>query len=80
MSPAVNALENYIYERKIWHDGNPLLTWNVANSVIVIDPAGSKKLDKKKSHGRIDGCVALAMAVRCHEQEAVSATSEVMFI
>jgi len=80
MSPAVNALEEYIYERKLWHDGNPLLTWNVANSVIVIDPAGGKKLDKKKSHGRIDGCVALAMAARCHQVEAVSVTSEIMFI
>ena len=80
MSPAVNALENYIYERKFWHDGNPLLTWNVANSVISIDPAGSKKLDKKKSTGRIDGCVALAMAARCHEVNDVSATSGVMFV
>lgn len=81
MSPAVNTLENYIYERKFWHDGNPLLTWNIANSVIVIDPAGLKKLDKRKSHGRIDGCVALAMAVRCHEEEtAGSGCEEVMFV
>ena len=80
MSPAVNALEEYIYERKVWHDGNPILTWCVANSVISIDPAGLKKLDKKKSTGRIDGCVALAMAARCHQEEAITASSEVMFI
>ncbi len=80
MSPAVNALEEYIYERKLWHDGNPVLTWNIANSVVSIDPAGLKKLDKKKSFGRIDGAVALAMAARCHQVEGVSSTTEVYFV
>jgi phage terminase large subunit-like protein len=27
------------------------------------DPAGNRKLSKQKSHGRIDGAVALAMAM-----------------
>ena len=34
------------------------------------DPAGNRKLDKMKSHGRIDGMVALAMA------EAMAGTFE----
>jgi phage terminase large subunit-like protein len=33
------------------------------NAVVVRDPAGNRKLDKKKSTGRIDGAVALVMAV-----------------
>jgi phage terminase large subunit-like protein len=34
-----------------------------ANSVVVKDPSGNRKLDKQKSTGRIDGMVALAQAV-----------------
>jgi phage terminase large subunit-like protein len=33
------------------------------NAVAVMDPAGGRKLDKSKATGRIDGMVALAMAV-----------------
>jgi phage terminase large subunit-like protein len=34
-----------------------------ANAVVQSDPAGNRKLDKKRSSGRIDGMVALAMAM-----------------
>jgi hypothetical protein len=30
-----------------------------------MDPAGSRKFDKMRSTGRIDGIVAMAMSVRC---------------
>jgi phage terminase large subunit-like protein len=33
------------------------------NAVVVRDDAGNRKLTKKKSRGRIDGAVALAMAI-----------------
>jgi phage terminase large subunit-like protein len=33
------------------------------NAVATRDPAGNKKLDKSKATGRIDGMVALAMAI-----------------
>ncbi len=45
------------------HDGNPVLTWNAANAVIVTDPANNRKVDKAKSIGRIDGIAAGIMAV-----------------
>jgi phage terminase large subunit-like protein len=35
----------------------------VANTVIVKDDAGNRKPSKRKSSGRIDGLVALTMAV-----------------
>lgn len=44
------------------HDGNPVLTWNAANAVVVNDPANNRKVDKSKSIGRIDGIVAAVMA------------------
>ena len=42
---------------------NPVLTMCAANAVVTKDPAGSRKLDKAKATGRIDGLQALAMAV-----------------
>ena len=44
------------------HDGNPVLTWNAGNAVVVSDPANNRKVDKSKSIGRIDGIVAAVMA------------------
>lgn len=34
-----------------------------ANAVIASDPAGNRKLDKKRASGRIDGMIALTMAL-----------------
>ena len=63
MSPAVDALEISILNRKLVHDGNPCLTWNVSNAMSVSDPAGNRKIDKSATRFRIDGAVALAMAL-----------------
>lgn len=63
MAPAVDFLERLIAERRIRHGNHPLLTWNAANCVATADPAGNRKLDKVRSRGRIDGVVALAMAL-----------------
>jgi len=41
-----------------------------ANAVVTRDPAGNRKLDKAKANGRIDGMIALAMAVNCLPDEA----------
>ena len=63
MAPAVDRLEIMVAERKLRHGGHPLLNMCAANAVAVRDPAGNRKLDKAKSTGRIDGLVALAMAL-----------------
>lgn len=63
MSPAVTVLETAILERKIVHGGHPLLNMNADNAAVERDPAGNRKLSKVKSRGRIDGMVALAMAM-----------------
>lgn len=62
MTQAVEALEVAVLERKLVHDGNPVLQWNISNAMTVSDPAGGRKLDKSKTRFRIDGAVALAMA------------------
>ncbi len=63
MTPAIEALERHVIDGSLRHGMHPILTWNAANAVAVSDPAGGRKLAKDKSHGRIDGLVALAMAL-----------------
>lgn len=63
MSPAVDVLERYVAEQLLSHGGNPVLNMCAANAVITRDPSGNRKLDKSKAAGRIDGLVALAMAL-----------------
>ena len=63
MSPALRELESLILDRKLRHGGHPVLTWNAANTVTEGPDAANRKLSKRRSSGRIDGLVALAMAV-----------------
>lgn len=63
MNGAVMALETSVLERKLIHDGNPVLTWNISNAMVISDPAGNRKFDKSKTRFRIDGAVALSMAL-----------------
>lgn len=63
MSPASKETERMVMGRRLAHAGHPVLRWNVANAAIAEDPAGNIKPDKKRSSERIDGLVALIMAV-----------------
>lgn len=63
MTPALDTLESLLLSGKIRHGNNPVLDMCAENAVATQDPAGNKKLDKSKATGRIDGMVALAMAV-----------------
>jgi len=48
-----------------------VLTMCAANAVCTKDPAGNRKFNKAKATGRIDGMVALAMAVSVMSGEEV---------
>lgn len=63
MSPALRDLEAVLLDGRLHHGNHPVLTMCAANSVVKSDEAGNRKLDKRRSSGRIDGMVALAMAV-----------------
>ncbi len=69
MSPAVELLEEVILNRKLKVKFNPILRWNVASAVLTEDPAGNRKFNKNKATGRIDGVVALAMAMSAANKE-----------
>lgn len=63
MAPALDALESILANGKLRHGGNPVLRMCAMNAIAIKDPAGNRKLDKSKPTGRIDGLVALAMAI-----------------
>ena len=63
MSPALRDLEQVLLEGELAHGNHPVLTMCVTNTVIAVDDAGNRKPSKRKSTGRIDGMIALAMAV-----------------
>lgn len=68
MSPALRELESRLLNAALKHGNHPVLTMCAANAVTVQDPAGNRKFTKQKSTGRIDGMVALAMAVGVQPQ------------
>jgi phage terminase large subunit-like protein len=71
MSPALRELESRILRKEIRHGDHPILNMCCANAVIegskktggLKKDSSARKLSKKRSTGRIDGLVALAMAI-----------------
>ena len=56
-------LEKLIVSRKLAHGGNPVTRWMASNVAVAQDPAGNLRPAKDKSTKRIDGIVALIMAI-----------------
>lgn len=63
MNPPSLEFERLVAERKLRHDGNPVLRWCVANVAIVRNPGGLIMPSKSKSRERIDGVSATVMAI-----------------
>lgn len=63
MSDPTKNLEVLVKKQKIAHLGNPVLRWNVNNLVTKEDEAGNIKPDKRRKTEKIDGAVALIMAL-----------------
>jgi phage terminase large subunit-like protein len=63
MSAPTKELMNLVLGGKIRHGGHPVLRWNADNMVVTQDPAGNLKPDKARATQKIDGCVALVMAI-----------------
>jgi phage terminase large subunit-like protein len=63
MAAPTRELEKLIVSRKLAHGGNTVTRWMAANVAVAQDPAGNLKPAKDKSTERIDGIVALIMAI-----------------
>jgi len=72
MSPALRALDGVLLNGLLRHGGHPVLTMCAANAVVKSDPAGNRKLVKFAANRRIDGMIALAMAVATAGDPAVA--------
>jgi phage terminase large subunit-like protein len=69
MSPPTKELEMFIKQQRVAQNGNLILRWMLDNVSIRMDAAGNVKPDKEKSSEKIDGVVAMIMAldraIRC---------------
>ena len=63
MSAPTKELERLTLEGKLAHNGHPVLRWCFDNLVVEQDPAGNIKPSKRKATEKIDGVVALVMAL-----------------
>jgi len=84
MSPPTKELLTLVLSKRLIHGGNPVLRWMADNLVVKQDPAGNIKPDKSKSTEKIDGMVALIMALdratRHQEQDCVYNSKELFVI
>jgi len=62
MHSPTNELLKLVLEKKIAHCGHPVLRWNIDN-IQVETKAAAIKISKEKSTERVDGAVALVMAL-----------------
>ena len=63
MSPAMYELEAAIESGRFHYDGNPVLTWMLSNVIAKIDAKDNVYPRKSKPEHKIDGAVALIMAL-----------------
>jgi phage terminase large subunit-like protein len=63
LSAPSKALEAAILSRRLRHHGHPVLRWCVGNVAVESDAAGNIKPSKRASTERIDGVVALVIAI-----------------
>jgi phage terminase large subunit-like protein len=70
MSGPAKVLESLTVSGKLLHGGHPVLAWQAGNVAIQHDHNGNIKPSKAKSNERIDGIVALVMALGIHSSTA----------
>ncbi len=63
MPRSIELLEELVLKGKLRVKFNKCLQWNSASAVLEADPKNNRIFTKRRSKGRIDGLVALAMAI-----------------
>ena len=67
MPRSIELTETLLAEQRIVIQSNPVLRWNAASAVLEADQKNNRIFAKRKSTGRIDGVVALAMSIGASE-------------
>lgn len=63
MSPPTKELEKYIVSNQLCHHADPVTRWMLSNVVIWIDPNDNIKIRKGPKTDKIDGIIAMVMAI-----------------
>ena len=63
MSDPLKELEALILEDRIRHDGNPVMSWCMSNTVARYDKKDNVFPYKERPENKIDGAIALVMAL-----------------
>lgn len=69
MNEPTKLLQKCVLNRTLEHGGHKVLRWNASNAAIRVNASDDIKLDKQRSTEKIDGVVALVMALgraSCH--------------
>jgi phage terminase large subunit-like protein len=83
MPRSVERLEDRILTERIVVDDNPVTYWCAGNALLISDGQKNRAFDKKRSRGRIDGLVTVAMATGAatmNEREAEKPSYQVLFV
>jgi phage terminase large subunit-like protein len=74
MASPTAEFERLIIGKELQHLNSPILNWNISNTIVATDPAGNLKPDKAKSIDRIDGTVAVLIALGMHLNQKADKT------
>ena len=63
-TPPLIQVENLVLERKLKHDGNPVMNWMVSNLVVKVSKFNElMSPTKERPENKIDGPMAMLMAL-----------------
>ena len=74
------TLEERIGIGVLKHDGSPVMEWNIRNTEVFYDSYGGKKFMKSKTINKIDGSVAMVMAIAEELSAPPEDTGKVYFL
>ena len=66
MTSPCRQLEALVLSERMRHGNHPVLSWMASNCALQTDHQGNCKVSKARSTERIDGMVALVMALGIH--------------
>lgn len=69
MPKSIEQLEDGVLNGTIVIDSSPVTTMCASNAIVITDLMNNRAFDKRKSRGRIDGLVSIAMAVGAARNE-----------
>ena len=63
-TPPLIQVENLVLEKKLRHDGNPVMSWMVSNLVVKVSKFNElRSPTKERAENKIDGPMAMLMAL-----------------